>query len=127
MTMAHEALALLKTALKGGVAVTHVRKLLAQNVTLQTRYAILAQQFGVANTLVAELKHEMGDASPWVIKLSEEIAHAMERSENRRSEIQIQANVKMIERLKQMEDDLLRSGQTRETIRATLNSAFSEE
>jgi len=127
MTVAHEALALLKTALKASVATHHVRKLLAQNVALQTRYAILNQQFGVANTLVAELKNEMGEASPWAIKLSEEIATATHAIKNRRSEIQVQANVKMIEKLKQMEDDLIRSGQTRETIRATLNSAFSEE
>ena len=101
--------------------------MLAKNVTLQTRYAILTKQFGVAKTLLAELRQEMGEASPWVTNLSEEITVAENAFKNRRSEIQVQANVKMIEKLKQMEDDLIRSDQTRDTVRATLNEAFPEE
>ena len=127
MTDAHEALALLKTVLKGGVAVDYVRRMLAKNVTLQTRYAILTEQFGVANTLLAELSNEMGDASPWVTKLAGEIAEAKETAKARASEIQIQTNVRMIEKLKKMEEDLLQSDQTRETIRATLTSVLTDD
>jgi serine/threonine protein kinase len=127
MTDAHEALALLKSVLKGGVAVDYVRKMLAKNVTLQTRYAILTKQFGVATTLLAELSNEMGDASPWVTKLAGEIAEAKEIAKARASEIQIQTNVRMIEKLKKMEEDLLQSGQTRDTIRATLTSVLTDD
>ncbi len=99
MTLAHEALALLKTVIRGGVRVQYSQRLIMENLRIQTEYSILARQFGVAKSLVAKLVDEMGPNVDWVNDLADQIAEAQTHTELSESEIQTQSLAIMFEKV----------------------------
>lgn len=106
MTLAHESLALLKSALRANVAVDLTRRLLARNVQIQTEYSIMNEQLGVANALVAELQRESGPEDPLVVELTQKINARADAITRRETELQIQTNQKMLEKLRRLEAQL---------------------
>ena len=106
MTLAHESLALLKAAVRANVAIDLSRKLLARNVTIQTKYSIVNDQLGVANALVAELERELGSSAPLVLELKSKIDQRASEIAQRESELQVQANLKMIEKMHHLEKQI---------------------
>jgi len=106
MTLAHESLALLKAAARVGVAPELTAKLLVRNLKLQAQYAIITKQFGVAKALVSELIRETGSDAPWVIELADRITAEERKSADRESELQIQTNLMMIEKLHNLQQQV---------------------
>lgn len=106
MTLAHESLASLKAAVRANVAIDLSRKLLARNVTIQTKYSIVNDQLGVAKALVAELERELGGEAPLVLELTNKIALRASEIAQRESELQVQANLKMIEKMHNLEQQI---------------------
>ena len=112
MTLAHESLALLKSAMRANVAPELTRKLVVQNIHIQTQYSILNDQLGVAHALVAELEREIGAGSPMVQTLKRAINDRAEQLAQGETEQQIQATQAMVEKLRRLEDQLASSGST---------------
>lgn len=106
MTLAHESLALLKAASRAGVAPELTGKLLVRNLKLQAQYAIITKQFGVAKALVSELIRETGSDAPWVIELADRITEEERKVADRESELQIQTNLMMIEKLHSLQQQV---------------------
>ncbi len=107
MTLAHESLALLKSALRANVAIDLTRRLLSRNVQIQTEYSIMTEQLGVANALVAELQRESGPDDALVVELKRKIAVQADAITRRETELQIQTNQKMLEKMHRLEAQLV--------------------
>ena len=103
MTLAHEALAILKTVLRGGVRVQYAKQLVVENLRIQTEYSILAGQFGVARSLIAKLVEDLGPGTEWINDLAGRIADAQAHQENRDSELRTQSLAVMFEKMVELQ------------------------
>lgn len=112
MTLAHESLALLKSAIRAGVAPDLTRKLVIQNIHIQTQYSIVNDQLGVAHALVAELEREIGASAPMVQELKRATKERAEQMARGETEQQIRATQAMVEKLRRLEEQLASSGST---------------
>jgi len=99
MTLAHEALAILKTVIRGGVQVKYAEQLVVENIRIQTEYSILVGQFGVAKSLMAKMVNELGSDVDWINHLAGQIAEAQATHDNRDAEIQTQSLALMFEKM----------------------------
>ena len=99
MTLAHEALAILKTVLRGGVQVQYAKQLVIENLRIQTEYSILAGQFGVARSLIAKLVEDLGPGVEWINHLAGRIAEAQANHDNRDEELRTQSLAVMFEKM----------------------------
>ena len=99
MTLAHEALAILKTIIRGGVQVKYAEQLVVENIRIQTEYSILANQFGVARSLIAKLVDELGPNVEWINQLARKIAEAKAIHDNRDAELRTQSLAVMFEKM----------------------------
>jgi len=99
MTVAHEALAILKTVMRGGVRVEYAKQLVIENIRIQTEYSILAGQFGVARSLISKLIEELGVGVDWVNELAGQIAVAQATHDGRDEELRTQSLAVMFEKM----------------------------
>jgi serine/threonine protein kinase len=105
MTVAHESLSTLKTIIRGGVKVQYAQELMIENIRIQTEYSILVGQLGVARTLLAKLRDELGSNVPWVTHLANQIADATTAGADRRAELQTQSMTIMFEEMMKLKQD----------------------
>ena len=99
MTLAHEALAILKTVIRGGVQVQYAEQLVVENIRIQAEYSILNNQFGVARSLIAKLVDELGPNVEWINTLAGQIAEAQSIHDNRDAELRTQSLAVMFEKM----------------------------
>ena len=104
MTLAHEALAILKTVLRGGVQVQYAKQLVIENLRIQTEYSILAGQFGVARSLIAKLVEDLGPGVEWINHLAGRIAEAQANHDNRDAELRTQSLAVMFEKMRELQE-----------------------
>jgi hypothetical protein len=105
MTVAHEALSVLKVVIRGGVKVRYAQELMIENLRIQAEYSILVGQYGVARSLVAKLSDELGPETPWVSRLAKNIADATTAGADREAELRIQSLAIMFEKVAQLQRD----------------------
>jgi serine/threonine protein kinase len=99
MTQAHESLALLRVARRAGVLPFQVAHLLTENIRVQTEYAILTRQFGIARILIAKLIEKVGPNQEWIDQIVDKLINQQTKHAHQSLDLQVLSNNAMMSKM----------------------------